>query len=328
MGSFCQHLATSHGAGIPILRSLDIITGQTRDGRLKRVVSGMTESVKGGSTLEQAARAQSRYLPTFFVELVGAGETGGRLEEIFDNLAKYYERTLALARQVRGRLIYPAAQLLMLWLVANFIAVLGRATTERGLDADLLVRLFLESLGRQSLIGLIVLVVAILLARGGVLKWVVGAVSTFVWPLAPITRKTALARFTRSLSLLLRSGVPVTAAVRKSAATTDNPYIERSLLAGVPAIESGESMSVAFSRCRYMSDMAREMIYTGEESGKVDQLLAKIADLYEAEVEQTTNNLIKVMSILVLLAIATVIGVFVITFYAGYLDSIFKVLDS
>ena len=327
MVPFCRQLATAHGAGIPILRSLEIITRQTRDGRLRNVVSRMAESVRRGSTLEQAARFESTYLPSFFVELVGAGEMGGRLEEMFENLAGYYERTLNLVRQIRGSLIYPVAQLLMLWLVANFIVSLGDFMAEGSRSLDEILRVFVQQLGYQTLIGLVALVVAIVLARAGLLKWVVGLVTTFIRPFAPVARKIAMARFTRSLSLLLRSGVPIAEATRKSAATTNNPYIERSLLNCVPAIESGESVSTALSPCRYLSDMAREMIYTGEESGKLDYHLSKVADIHEAEAMQAVRNLIRVAQIVVLLMIGGVIGVFVIKFYLGYFGALFRELD-
>jgi type IV pilus assembly protein PilC len=328
MVSLCRQLATSIAAGIPILRSFEIIMNQTRNSRLRNVVSRMSESIRAGSSLEQAAREQSKHLPRFFTELVGAGEIGGRLDEMFESLAGYYERTLALAKQIRGRLIYPAAQLFMLWLVANFIFALGPPKPGSFPDFLEVLRTFARRIGYQSLIALLVLVVAIVLARMGILKWILGSISTFVWPLRPVVRKTALARFARSLSLLLKSGVPVTEAVRKAAATTDNPYIERSLLASVPAIQSGESLSVAFAECPYMSEMAREMLYTGEESGKVDQLLVKVADLHEAEAEHATQTLIKVTGILVLLAIAFIIGAFVIMFYKNLYGAVFKEFDA
>jgi len=322
MVPFCRHLATSHGAGIPILRSFDLVTRQSRDGRLKRVVSRMADSITAGSTLEQAAREQARYLPRFFVELVGAGEIGGRLEEIFDQLAKYYERMADLARRIRGRLIYPVFLVIFLIIVVNFMSALSQASTEFGVDFTKLGRVFVHNMGRLLLILGCALVVLVALSRAGLLGWVVGLISTFVWPLSPLTRKLALSRFTRSLGLLLRSGVPVTEALHKAAATTNNPYIERSLLRCMPAIESGGSLSMALSGCRYLSDMAREMIYSGEESGRLDQHLEKIADLHEAEAMQAAKNLVVVVGVLIYLAVAAAIGSFVIRFWVGYFNNL------
>ncbi len=318
MVPFCRHLATSHAAGIPILRSLDLVTRQTGDGRLRRVVSRMADSIRAGSTLEQAAREQSRYLPTFFVELVGAGEIGGRLDEIFDQLANYYERMADLVRRIRGKFVYPIFLLVFLVLVKNFMAALSEVSTEYGVDFNKLGRVFAYNMGRFALYVMGAFVVAVVLSRAGLLGWVAGAISTFVWPLSPLTRKLALSRFTRSLGLLLRSGVPVTEAVHKAAAATNNPYIERSLLRCVPAIQSGESVSAALSACPYLSDMAREMIYSGEESGKLDTHLEKIADIHEAEAMQAAKNLVVVVGVLVYLAVAAVIGNFVIRFWMGY----------
>jgi type IV pilus assembly protein PilC len=326
MVPFCRHLATSHAAGIPILRSLELVTRQTRDARLKRVVSRMAESITAGSTLEQAAREQSRYLPRFFIELVGAGEIGGRLDEIFDQLANYYERMADLVRRIRGKFVYPIFLLVFLVLVSNFMAALSASSTEYGVDFTKLGRVFAYNMGRLALYVMGAFVVLVILSRMGLLGWVAGAISTFVWPLAPVTRKLALSRFTRALGLLLRSGVPVTEAVYKAAAATNNPYIERSLLRCVPAIQAGESVSTALSACPYLSEMAREMLYSGEESGKLDQHLEKIADIHEAEAMQSSKNLVVVMGVLVLVLAATAIGIFVIRFWMAYYGALFDEL--
>jgi len=300
------------------LRSLDLVTRQTRDVRLKRVVSRMADSITAGSTLEQAAREQSRYLPSFFVELVGAGEIGGRLDEIFDQLANYYERMADLVRRIRGKFVYPIFLLVFLVLVRNFMSALYAASGEYGVDFNKLGQVFARNMCRLALYVGCAFVVAVILSRAGLLGWVAGFVSTFVWPLAPVTRKLALSRFTRSLGLLLRSGVPVTEAVHKAAAATNNPYIERSLLRCVPAMQAGESVSTALAACPYLSDMAREMIYSGEEAGKLDQHLEKIADIHEAEAMQASKNLVVVVGVLVYLAVAAAIGSFVIRFWMGY----------
>jgi type IV pilus assembly protein PilC len=321
---FCRQLATSHGAGIPILRSLDIIANQTHNWRLRNVVSQMSDSIKGGSTLEQAAREQSRYLPKFFIELVGAGEIGGRLVEIFESLADYYERMSELVRKVIGKLIYPICLLLFLFITICFMGALGKASSEQGLDFNLLMQVFLQNIARLLLFIGVVLLVVIVLARMGLLGWVSGLITTFMWPLAAITRKLAISRFARSLGLLIKSGVPITEAVHKAAATANNPYIERSLLRCIPDIQAGESLSIALSPCRYLSDMAREMIHTGEESGKLDQHLQKVADIHEAEAMQAANNLTVVLYVLAILGVAIRIAFFVIGFWMNYYG---KMLD-
>jgi type IV pilus assembly protein PilC len=278
----------------------------------------MAASITAGSTLEQAAREQSRYLPRFFIELVSAGEIGGRLDEIFDQLANYYERMADLVRRIRGKFVYPTFLLVFLAVVKSFMSALSAASSEYGVDFAKLGRTFVYTIGRLALYVACALVVVVVLSRAGLLGWVAGLISTFVWPLGPLTRKLALSRFTRSLGLLLRSGVPVTDAMRKAAAATNNPYIERSLLRCVPAIQAGESVSAALSGCHYLSEMAREMIYSGEESGKLDQHLEKIADIHEAEAMQASKNLVVVVGVLVLLSVAIVIGSFVIRFWMGY----------
>jgi type II secretory pathway component PulF len=113
----------------------------------------------------------------------------------------------------------------------------------------------------------------------------------------------------------------VTEAARRAAATANNPYIERSLLKCVPAIQDGESVSVALSQCPYFSDMAREMMHTGEEAGKLDQHLEKVADIHEAEALHAADVLVVVLGVLAILVVACGIGLFVIRFWVNYYGS-------
>ncbi len=285
-------------------------------------------SIGAGSTFEQAAREQSRYLPPLFVELVGAGEMSGRLDETFESLAGYYERTLDLVRRMRGKMIYPIVLFALLLLVMNFWFAILRATIPGagGVDFNKLGRVFFQNIGFFGLGLAGALVVLVVLSRLGVLGWMFGFVSTFMWPFSGLTRKLALSRFSRAFALLLRSGVPVTDALRKSAVVTNNPYIEGSLLRCLPAVQSGESLSVGLSQCRYLSDLAREMIHSGEEAGKIDQHLEKVADIHEAEAMQAAKNLVVVMGILLLLAAAIAIGIFVIIFWTRYYGAVFEEL--
>lgn len=324
----CRQLATSHSAGIPILKSFELLTRSTHSARLRRVISSMSTSIEAGSTLEQASREQSRYLPSLFVELVGAGEMSGRLDEIFDSLAGYYERTIDLVRRMRGKMIYPIVLLTLLLLVINFWFAIFRATlAQGGIDLNKLKLVFFQNMGLFALILAGAFVVLVVLSRLGVLDWIFGLISTFLWPFSRLTRKLAISRFARSFGLLLRSGVPVMDALRKSAVVTNNPYIERSLLRCLPAIQSGESLSVALSQCRYLSDMAREMIHSGEQAGKIDQHLEKVADIHEAEAVQAAKNLVVVAGIVVFLAVATCIGIYVINFWTNYYEAVLGDLD-
>lgn len=275
--------------------------------------------------MEQASREQSRYLPSLFVELVGAGEISGRLDEIFDSLAGYYERTLDLVRRMRGKMIYPIILITLLLLVINFWFAIFRASMGAGgIDLNKLGRVFFQNIGLFGLGLAGAFVVLVVLSRLGVLGWIFSFVSTFLWPFSRLTRKLAISRFARAFGLLLKSGVPVMDALTKAAVVTSNPYIERSLLRCLPAIQSGESLSVALSQCRYLSDLAREMIHSGEEAGRIDQHLQKVADIHEAEATQAAKNLIVVMGIMLLLAAGIAIGIFVVSFWTNYYEAVFE----
>ena len=324
---FCRQLSTLYEAGVPLMRSLDTLKRQSSDKRLRRVVAEINRSLSAGDTFGQAVERQSKYFPQFFIELIKAGEKGGKLDEILRSLAFYYERRLSIFRQFVSRLIFPVLELVIGLSIALFaFALISNLDVERGGDWTKVAETYTLYLGIAASVAA-ALIVAVFLLRH------FPATSTLLSHLAlgvPVVRgmiiKLAIARFTRALALLLESGLPAPAAWERSAATAQNRAIRRSLQRSVAMLEHGSSFYEAASRCRYLNPMVEQMILTGEESGRLDQMMHKVATTCEEELEVALGVLARVVGVVIHLIILAILGGCVIALYASYYSRILGIV--
>jgi len=330
----CRQLATAYDAGIPLVRSFDVLKRETKDRKVRDILTRMQDSIKGGATLGEAARGESKYLPPYFIQLLATGEVGGKLDVMFNDLADYYEDRLEMRREIVRAMAYPLALLCLAWFVGTFAIrligqVVGTVFSSRGGAFDLM-GYFMEYLRFQG--GVLVVVAAvvagcIILARLGLFGWVWGLFATHMWPLSSVTRRFGLARFFRSMALLLNSGLPVQQCIQESAAITGNPYIERDLLKAIPRVQDGQTLSQAFEDSKYLLPTAREMLYVGEQSGKLDSSLRKVSQYFMDEASHAVKIAMRGLYVLIYLVVAVVIGYTVITFYAGYFGGMLDAID-
>ena len=318
----CHQMATAYTAGIPILRTLEMAGREAPNSRAREVLKAMREDIKEGSTLAEAAQRQRTYLPPMFVELLANGEQGGRLDAMLGDLAAYYEDRVNLQRQIITMMVYPALQLAIAWFVGTFaFMLLGQlsATLEGGevaFDFGGLVEAYVRFQARAAIMLALAIGVLILVSRAGLLRWPWGWVRTHIWPLSHVTRRFALARFCRGLSLLVGSGVNIVQAIRGAAGATANPHIERDLLQAVPPVQAGAPLTEAFSRSKYLDRTAREMIEVGEASGELEASLRKASDYYFDQATNATQVMMRVGFVLTIVFVAIVVGYVVISFYA------------
>ncbi len=332
LAPLCRQLATAYDAGIPILRTLEMAQREAKDRRVKNVLGGMHDDIREGATLGEAAKRHSDRLPPLLVQMLAAGEQGGRLDAMLNDLASYYEDRVAMRQKMMTMAAYPIVQLVVLWFLGTFaLGLVGRVTAafgSRGGEVDLFG--YFNDYVMFQVIALLVAVGAVLalalVARTGALRWFWGWIATFVWPLAPVTRKFALARFCRGMSLLLGSGVNTTQAIRSSAAVASNPYIERDLLRAVEPVKEGATLSEAFGTSRYLSSTAREMLEVGEASGKLEASLRKASDYHFNEASAALQVMTKVGFVVLLLVVAGLIGYVIISFYTQLYGGLFDEL--
>ncbi|MCC6486457.1 MAG: type II secretion system F family protein [Candidatus Hydrogenedentes bacterium] len=330
----CRQLATSYDAGIPIIRGLEIVGRQNGDKRIREVTTQMGESIKHGSTLGEAARAQKRYLPTFFIELLASGEQGGKLDVMFRDLAQYFEDRLEMQRRIVRSLIYPFIQLAALWYVGMFalrllpkLQEMFKSDGRSNFDLFTYFQEYAIFQAKSTLVFAAIFAGCVILSRMGLFGYVWGLVATHVWPLSPVTRRFGLARFFRSMSLLIGSGMRVDHCIVSSAAVTANPYMQKDLIKAVPLVRAGHTLVESFETSKYLTPTAREMLSVGEQSGQLEASLKKVSDYHMEEAQHAVAIATRVMGVAILLLVAGLIGYVIISFYMGYFSMMGDILD-
>ncbi len=331
----CRNLATAHDAGIPIVTTLDLLAGQEQNRRLRHILETMSADIRRGSTFGEAARRHARYLPWFFIELVEAGEVGGKLETMLSDLAQYFEDRMEMRRLLISAFTGPAIRLVAAWFLGTFalrllpqIRELAAGRGDQRFDLPGYVRDYWVFQGRAMLLAVTVLAFCVLLSRLGVFGWVSGIVTTHVWPFAGVTRRFALARFFRSMSLLFTCGLNTEECIRRSAVVTGSPYIERDLLRALPRVRAGDALPDAFGGSRYLTHLAREMLRVGDTSGRLAESMQKVAQYHLAEATQSVRIMTHVVTVAIIFGVAVLIGYIVVTFfgtlYANVLEGLIQ----
>jgi type II secretory pathway component PulF len=327
-------LATTYEAGIPIIRAFEHVGRESKDPKVKRVCESISTDLRSGATLSDAAHKQSRYLSPFFVQLLATGERGGHLDVMLNDLAGYFEDRLAMQRTVLAALAYPITLAVIAWFLGTFAIGMGRRAVAAFQDSSqggiAGVEAYFHEWAKFQVSALaafaVLAAVFVVLARKGLLGWITGAITTHIWPLSRVTRYFAMARFFRSLSLLLGSGLSVIPSIRGAAAVTANPYIERDLLTAIPTVKNGGTLVEAFSKSHYMTSMAREMLSVAEESGQLEMHLKKCADYHLKEASQATRIAVSVFTTVLMLgvfgAVGGVIIMFYVNLYGGMMDAL------
>ncbi len=330
----CRQLATTYEAGIPIIKAIDHVGSHSKDPNVRKTLLAMGEDLRGGATLAEAAQRQSKHLSPFFIQLLATGEQGGHLDVMLKDLAEYFEDRLSIQRSVVAAMAYPTILLTIAWFVGSFalgmvnVALSSMDDPTRGGTSGVMAYfgVYANFQMKAMLVFAIVCVFFILLARLGLLRWMTGAVTTHLWPLSKVTRYFGMARFFRSFSLLIGSGMSITQCILSAARVTANPYIERDLVRAVPRVKEGATLVEAFAGSRYMTPLAREMLAVGEESGRLDFQLKKAADYHLQEANHAVRVALTTFTTLLMLCVFALVGGIVIYFWTRLYGGMFDAL--
>jgi type IV pilus assembly protein PilC len=338
MVPLCRQLSASYHAGIPIIRSFELLAQEQKDPKIRRVLLTMRDDLKRGDTLSVATRQQSRYLPEFFIQLMAAGEQSGTLDTMLKDLGEYFEDRLKIQRSIVRALVYPAIQLTLAWFLGTFafrmLGALKIFITEifgKGSGGQFDFATFLTDYawfqGKALLVFGVIFAVCVILSRMGLFGYIWGAFATHVWPISTVTRKFALARFFRSMALLIGSGMRIDQCIENSANTTTNPYIQKDLKQAIPIVRDGGTLVEAFAGSRYLTSTAREMLLVGEESGNLEGQLRKVSDYHLEEANMATTIAVRMLGIAIVIGIALLIGYLIIMFWTSYYGAMFSAFD-
>ncbi|MGD9701838.1 MAG: type II secretion system F family protein [Acidimicrobiia bacterium] len=324
---FSRQLATMVNAGLTIIRALSILTEQTESKALASVALQVKGDIERGLSLSQAISKHPKVFPSVYLSMVRSGETGGMLDEVLLRLAVTLEKQLELKRKIKSAMTYPIAIGCIIVLIVGAMLMFVVPMFE-GMYNDL---------G-----GTLPMPTRILIALSGVLTtywWMVGlggAASLFGfrrWAATPngryaidraklkmpvfgsLVHKSAIARFTRTLSSLIRSGVPIMEALDIVGETAGNAVVARAMVAAKNQVRVGQSLSASLGTHDVFPDMVVQMMAVGEETGALDEMLEKIAEFYDGEVSATVDALTSLIEPLLMVAMGLTVGGMVVALY-------------
>ena len=333
---FTRQFSVMIDAGLPLVQCLEILGNQEEDKNFSAVILSTRAEVESGASLADAMRKHPKAFDALFTNMIAAGEAGGILDTILKRLAVYIEKAVKLKGQVKSAMIYPVAVILIatvvvgviLWKViptfANLFAGLG---AELPLPTRVVIALSnnLVRFGPFLLLGLGAAaygVKAYYGTNGG--RKAIDAMMLKLPILGQLLRKIAVARFCRTLSTLLASGVSILEALDITARTSGNAVIEDAILTTRKSIERGETIAGPLRETNVFPSMVVQMIGVGEATGALDTMLGKIADFYEEEVDVAVAGLLTLLEPLMIALLGGIVGGIVIAMYLPIFDLISK----
>lgn len=332
---FCRQFSTMVDAGVSLVRSLDVLGEQTQSPKLKRIIREIQVEVESGQTLSKSMAKYPKVFSNLFVGLVRAGEVGGVLEEALQRLSHFLEKDMELRRKVKAAMTYP-----VIVLVVAILIVLGLCTFIVPKFIDLFKELGVKELPwmTQVLVDfsnflkdkwwialIIVMVVFFSIKYAGSTKLgrrVIDRLKLKVPVFGPLGHKICLARFSRTLSTLLVSGVPILQAMETVAGTVGNEIISEAIMNARARIREGERINEPLEKSKMFPPMVVHMISIGEESGALDQMLSKVAEFYEGEVDSTLQSLAAAIEPVMIVLLGFCVGFIVIAMFMPLLSVI------
>ncbi|MEQ1821474.1 MAG: type II secretion system F family protein [Fimbriimonadaceae bacterium] len=327
---FCRQFSTMVDAGVSLVRCLDVLSQQTQDNKLKKILMDIGERVEGGESLSRAMQRHPKTFNNLFIGLIRAGEVGGVLEESLQRLAHFLEKDVELRRKVKAAMTYPVLVFVMafgitFFLVYWFVPQWSKILEDLGLKKDdipaptqFLIGLahMLEKQWWVMLLTLIFIIIAYRLfvsTRFG--RRVADRVKLKVPVFGKLHHKICMARFARTMGTLLTSGVPILQAMETVAGTVGNTIMSDAVMEARARIREGDRIGEPLEASRLFPPMVVHMIGVGEESGSLDFMLQKIADFYEAEVESTLASLTAALEPIMIVSLGFVVGFIVISMF-------------
>ena len=327
--TFTRQFATMIDAGLPLVQCLEILSNQQENKPFQACLRDIKSSVEQGATFSDSLRRHPSIFDELYVNLVHAGEVGGILDSILNRLAVYIEKRVKLVRQIRGALAYPIAVMVILigiiiimlsFVIPAFEGMFAEFGAKEALpkitqSVIWVSKNFVSSLPITAPLAVVATVVGVLFYRNPKGKFAVHRALLVVPILGPVMRKTVVARFTRTLGTLLQSGVPILDALEVCAKSAGNAVVTRAVLYARERISEGKNMAEPLMETKVFPNMVVQMISVGEQAGAIDQMLAKIADFYEDEVDVAVSSLTSMLEPLIMVVVGLVVGVVLIAMY-------------
>ncbi|MEZ5332292.1 MAG: type II secretion system F family protein [Thermoanaerobaculia bacterium] len=324
---FTRQFSVMLDAGLPLVQCLEILGEQEEHKKFREIIQNVRSDVESGASLSEAMGKHPAAFDNLYVAMVAAGEAGGILDIILQRLSIYLEKAYKLKNQIKTALIYPTmvisiAILVVYVILWKVIPVFTQLYAGFGTELPFLTRIIVQAsqfvgrFGPLLIIGLIILFFALRAYhrthRG---RRVIDGLLLKVPVIGELLRKVAVARFSRTLSTLTSSGVPILDGLEITARTSGNAIIEDAIMAVRRSVEEGKTLAGPLRETKVFPPMVVQMIHVGEQTGALDTMLSKIADFYEDEVDTAVQGLVKLLEPIMIVFLGVIIGTIVAAMY-------------
>ncbi|MFI5209340.1 MAG: type II secretion system F family protein [Gemmatimonadales bacterium] len=331
---FTRQFATMINAGLPLVQSLDILAKQTENKALQDVTRSVVFDVESGHTLADAFAKHPKAFPDLYVNMVAAGEAGGILDTILLRLATFLEKSDALVRKVKGAMVYPAVifavagiavAVLLIFVIPTFQSMFASVNLELPLPtrivigaSDLLINYWWVLIGVA--VGTVFLIRRYYATTDGRKR--IDTLMLNLPVLGDLLRKSAVSRFTRTLGTLISSGVSILDGLEITAKTAGNRVIHDAVMESRASIAGGETIAAPLEKSKVFPPMVISMISVGESTGGLDEMLSKIADFYDEEVDVAVSALLSLMEPIMIVVLGVIVGGMVVAMYLPIFDMV------
>jgi type IV pilus assembly protein PilC len=324
---FTRQFSVMIDAGVPLVQCLEVLGGQQDKKKFQAAIKNVQREVESGSNLSNAMKTHSNIFDNLYTNMVAAGEAGGILDTIFQRLSAYIEKAVKLKRAVQSALVYPAAVVLIatgvitliLWKVVPQFTVLFESMN---VDLPFPTRIVI---GASKFVGSFGIFIGIGLGILGFVlrsyyrtvagRFMVDGLLLKAPIIGPLLRRIAVARFTRTMATLIASGVPILDCLEITSSTAGNAIVEEAIMKVKRSIEEGRTIAEPLKESGVFPPMVVQMVGVGEQAGALEQMLTKIADFYEEEVDAAVGDLMTAMEPAMIVVLGTVVGGIVISMY-------------
>ena len=324
---FTRQFATMIDAGLPIVQCLNILTEQSESKLLRRTIRIIQKDVEGGSTLADALAKHPKIFDDLYVNMVQAGEAGGVLNTILNRVALFIEKATKLKKKVKGAMIYPSAiiavavivvAILLVFVIPVFAELYGSMGKALPVPTQITINIsnwFVANwyfmLG--GLIGIVIAIRVYYQTEQGRMN--IDQVMLRLPIVGDLLRKVAVARFSQNMAILLSSGVPILDGLAITARTAGNKVVERAIMDARVSISQGKTVAEPLRESKIFPPMVCQMVAVGENTGGLDGMLRKVAELYEEEVDDAVANLTALMEPMIMIILGVILGGLVISMY-------------
>jgi type IV pilus assembly protein PilC len=324
---FCRIFSTMINAGLPLIQCLDLLAQQEENKVFAKILRAIKEDIEGGTSLTDALKKYPKVFDDLFVNLIAAGEAGGMLDIILGRLSDYLEKAMKLKKRVKGAMTYPAAVLFISFgvvalLLIKVIPVFQKMFEGMGgqLPGPTMMLIAASEFAQSYFFVIIFILVVIYIAFNRFYKtekgrWLLDSLSLKAPVFGPLLKKVAVAKFSRTLSTMMSSGVPILEGLSIVSRTSGNKVIEDALLKTRQSISEGRTIAEPLAETGIFPSMVVQMIAVGEATGALDTMLTKIADFYDDEVDTAVDAMTALLEPVMMVFLGGIVGGMIIAMY-------------